>query len=176
MRLAYADPPYLGKCGSMYDHEHHGGGCWDEIETHRALIASLAEYDGWVLSCGSNNLAEMLRYCPPGVRVGAWVKGWCSWKPNVYPAYAWEPVIFRGGRKPGKGEQWLTARDWVNVNVTTGEPVRGAKPQLFCRWVFTLLGAQPDDEMVDLFPGSGAVGRAWEKWTQQFDFVGVRDE
>ncbi|WP_170285519.1 hypothetical protein [Microbacterium rhizomatis] len=38
----------------------------------------------------------------------------------------------------------------------------GAKPAEFCRWVFDLLGAEPQDEFSDLFAGSGGVARAWE--------------
>ena len=37
----------------------------------------------------------------------------------------------------------------------------GAKPAAFCWWLFDLLGALPGDELVDLFPGSGGIGRAW---------------
>lgn len=37
----------------------------------------------------------------------------------------------------------------------------GAKPARFCRWVFELLGALPGDELVDVFPGTGGVMRAW---------------
>lgn len=46
----------------------------------------------------------------------------------------------------------------------TTDPARvvGAKPAAFIRWVFDLLGALPGDEFVDVFPGSGGVGRAWE--------------
>ena len=53
----------------------------------------------------------------------------------------------------------------------TTDPARviGAKPATFCRWVFDLLGAQPQDEFTDIFAGSGGVMRAWEA------FVG-RDE
>lgn len=45
----------------------------------------------------------------------------------------------------------------------TTDPGRviGTKPAAFCRWVFDLLGAQAGDELVDLFPGSGGVARAW---------------
>ncbi len=31
--------------------------------------------------------------------------------------------------------------------------------------MFTLLGAQPGDHLDDLFPGSGAVTRAWTTYT-----------
>ena len=35
-----------------------------------------------------------------------------------------------------------------------------------CRWIFTLLGAAPGDTLDDLFPGSGAVGRAFAAFTR----------
>lgn len=43
--------------------------------------------------------------------------------------------------------------------------VTGAKPAAFCRWLFDLLGAQAGDQLVDLFPGSGGVSRAWDAFT-----------
>ncbi|MDF2991867.1 MAG: hypothetical protein K0S37_2381 [Microbacterium sp.] len=46
----------------------------------------------------------------------------------------------------------------------TTDPSRviGAKPAAFCRWMFDLLGAEPQDEFVDIFAGSGGVARAWD--------------
>ena len=51
----------------------------------------------------------------------------------------------------------------------TTDPARvvGAKPAAFCWWLFSLLGAQPGDELADLFPGSGGVSRAWEEWNRR---------
>jgi hypothetical protein len=43
--------------------------------------------------------------------------------------------------------------------------VTGAKPAAVCRWIFGLLGAEPGDTLDDLFPGSGAVTRAWAAFT-----------
>ena len=43
--------------------------------------------------------------------------------------------------------------------------VIGAKPAAVCRWIFDLLGAGPGDTLDDLFPGSGAVTRAWDAYT-----------
>ena len=40
----------------------------------------------------------------------------------------------------------------------------GRKPPEFCYWLFEVLGLQRGDELVDLFPGSGAVQRAWQEW------------
>jgi hypothetical protein len=44
--------------------------------------------------------------------------------------------------------------------------VIGAKPAAVCRWIFDLLGAGPGDTLDDLFPGSGAVTRAWTAYTR----------
>ena len=41
----------------------------------------------------------------------------------------------------------------------------GAKPAAVCRWIFELLGAGPADTLDDLYPGSGAVSRAWAAFT-----------
>ncbi len=43
--------------------------------------------------------------------------------------------------------------------------VIGAKPAVFARWIFTLLGATTGDQLDDLFPGSGAIARAWAAYT-----------
>lgn len=45
----------------------------------------------------------------------------------------------------------------------------GAKPEKFCFWVFEGLNLEPEDEFHDLFPGSGAVSEAWEKWRRRND-------
>ena len=47
--------------------------------------------------------------------------------------------------------------------------VLGAKPAPVCRWIFALLGACPGDTLDDLFPGSGAVSRAWAAFTRSPD-------
>jgi len=31
-----------------------------------------------------------------------------------------------------------------------------------------MVGARPDDELVDMFPGTGAVTKAWESWRKLF--------
>lgn len=53
----------------------------------------------------------------------------------------------------------------------TTDPGRviGAKPAVFCRWVFDLLGAEPQDEFVDIFAGSGGVMRAWDVFAGRAD-------
>lgn len=163
MKFAYADPPYLGY-GSFYAELHPDALDYDKPETHQRLIDRLCdEYpDGWALSLTSGNLWDILPMVPRPARVASWVKPFCSFKKNVSPAYAWEPVIFRGGRKHLNTEP--TVRDWLAESITLKRGLTGAKPRAFCRWVFELLNAKPGDTMDDLFPGSGAVGIAWAEW------------
>lgn len=168
MRFAYADPPYLGCC-KLYDHHHPDGLCWDDPETHRLLIKRLVtEFpDGWALSLNSTGLQQILPMCPAGVRVGAWVKTFCAFKKGVRPAYAWEPVIFTGGRNPSagyshppplKGGEQTTPKDFIAESITLKKGLTGAKPEKFCRWVADLLGYAEGDEMADLYPGTGIMG------------------
>jgi hypothetical protein len=165
MRVAYADPPYLGCC-ALYGHEHGDDGrCWDSPLTHGALITRLLmEFpDGWALSCSSPSLRTMLNFCPADVRVAAWVKPFAVFKPNVNPAYAWEPVIWRGGRQP-RARTEPTVRDWVSHEITLRKGLTGAKPEGFVTWLFSLLGVQGNDEVTDIVPGTGVVGRVLEDW------------
>jgi hypothetical protein len=166
VRFAYADPPYLGCCG-LYDHYHPDGLCWDDLETHRLLIDRIvADFpDGWALSASEPSLRDLLPLTPRLTRTAPWVKPFASFKPNVNPAHAWEPVLFFGGRKRDRTEP--TISDYVAVPITLRRGLVGAKPQAFSWWVFALLGAQADDEFVDLFPGTGGVTEAWERWRAQ---------
>lgn len=168
MRVCYADPPYLGKSMEFYGEQHLEAAIYDTVDGHRALIGRLREEfpDGWAMSLHSPSLKVILPLCPADCRVAAWVKPFCSFKLHVNPAYTWEPVIFRGGRKRTRQER--TVRDYCAASAALKKGFRGAKPEGFCFWVFELLGLQPSDEFVDLFPGSGAVGRAWETYQRLF--------
>lgn len=170
MKLAYADPPYLGCC-RLYGHHHPDGKCWDDLDTHRALIERLvAEFpDGWALSLSSVSLRPILPLCPDDVRVASWCKSFCAFKRNVRPAYAWEPVIFWRGRNPSaghahppppKGGKQTTPKDFIVEPITLKRGLTGAKPERVCSWILDLLGATGGDVVVDLFPGTGAMGRA----------------
>lgn len=168
--VAYADPPYLGQGRKLYGKHHNEAHLWDDPETHRALIVRMSdEYpDGWALSCSSPSLRTLLPMCPADVRIGAWVKPFHIFKKGVRPAYAWEPVIYRGGRNanhppPPKGGKATTPRDWVAANIMLRTGLTGAKPPAFCSWLFDLLGLRPDDKFVDLFPGTGGVSAAWDE-------------
>jgi hypothetical protein len=159
MKFAYADPPYLG-CGRLYAKHHPEALIWDDPETHRELIERLSdEYpDGWALSCHTPSLKTLLPMCPDDVRIGAWVKPFHAYKKGVRPAYAWEPLIYRGGRNkkppvPEKGGKAITPKDFVSANITLKKGLTGVKPPAFNEWVLALLGFQPGDELDDLFPG-----------------------
>lgn len=159
MRFAYADPPYLG-CAAT----HYGDHTYDDLDAHRDLIWSLVRDfpDGWAYSLTSTTLQKILPLCPhtPPVRVMAWVKPFASFKPNVNPAYAWEPVIVQGGRK--RTREAPTVRDWCAANITMQKGLAGAKPVAFCRWLFDVLGAEQGDELHDVFPGTGIVTQCWD--------------
>ncbi len=157
MRLAYADPPYLG-CSKRYP-EHPESWKWDDIGEHKRLLSRLdSEYDGWAYSMSSASLSAILPIAPPDIRVAAWVKPFAAFKRNVRVAYTWEPVIFRQARVPSAtGAQ--VGRDHIAVPITLKRGLTGAKPSEFCRWVLMLMGYVPRlDTVDDLFPGTGIMG------------------
>lgn len=158
MKFAYADPPYFG-CGQSHYGEHHPeAAVWDDKQTHLDLVARLVgEYpDGWALSCNPRDLAWLLPACPDDVRVAAWCKTWHQIRPTT-TQFAWEPVIWRGGRKDPKRSPMV--RDWLACAVTRQTGLRGAKPEDFNQWILDLLAYREGDQLDDLFPGtSGMVG------------------
>ncbi|MDQ0647296.1 hypothetical protein QFZ53_001492 [Microbacterium natoriense] len=69
MRLAIADPPYLGRANRWYGSGRgHRGGVgraaaheaaseWDDPATHRALVERLeAAYDGWAIAAAADSV------------------------------------------------------------------------------------------------------------------------
>lgn len=177
MRFAYADPPYLGQGAKHYRHQHANAADYDRIEAHAALIGRLVgEFDAWALSLSAPTLYDILPLCPRECRIGGWFKPFASFKPGVNPAYCWEPVIFLGGRSAAErgGRDVPTVRDYVRTeecdapaiaeNITLKRGTSGAKPSRFCFWLFDFLGVNGGDEFTDLFPGSGAVTRAWKEY------------
>jgi hypothetical protein len=168
MTFAYADPPYLGCC-ALYKHEHGlSGRCWNDLATHERLIDDLCDVypDGWALSCSSSSLRVLLPLCPDDVRVAAWVKSFCAFKKGVRPCYAWEPVVYRGGRNkhhppPIKNGAQTTPKDFIVCPITLKKGLTGAKPERVCEWILDLLNVQPGDKVIDIFPGTGVMGRVW---------------
>lgn len=163
-RFAYADPPYPKRAARYYRrHQDYAG----EVDVRELVAQLVTEYpDGWALSTSADALQAVLALCPDGVRVAAWVRGE---RPTAShrPLNAWEPVIYSGGRP------YVSERRRLDALVHTARPrttdpdrVVGAKPSAFAWWLFDLLGALPGDELVDLFPGSGAIGRAWSIYSR----------
>lgn len=159
MRFAYADPPYPGK--SFYYPEGR------EVD-HASLLEKLtAEYpDGWALSTSSEALRDVLALCPANVRVCAWFKGVRSTR-SRRALVSWEPLIVSGGR-PLRADVVCDVADGLiaqgRFRSFPGAMI-GMKPPAFAEWMFRILGASPVDQLDDLFPGSGAIGVAWARYT-----------
>lgn len=169
MRLAYADPPYLG-CAKFYP-EHPEALIWNRVGTHVRLIREMAaDYDGWAFSCSSTSLMPILGRLaqdpsPPDFRIASWTKPFAAFKRNVRIAYTWEPVLFHPGRDSSK-DGAPVGRDFLREPITMKKGLTGAKPERFCRWVLDLLGYVPGDEFEDLFPGTGIMGRVVENYQE----------
>jgi len=161
MRVAYADPPYPGKAGYYPEGE--------EVD-HEALIGRLVGGfpDGWALSTSAAALQRVLALCPAGVRV-------CSWHRAVRPTRsrrpisAWEPLVVAGGRELATDRPQLVrdALAYGGRYRTFPGALVGMKPPQFAAWLFAQLGARRGDVLVDVFPGSGAVGEAWRRYSGQ---------
>jgi hypothetical protein len=188
--VAYADPPYPGQAKRHYGKPGDPyAGIVEEVD-HAALIAQLEREfpDGWALSTSVPALPDILALCPKpepskkrtwngragiklgtGIRIGAWIRSAGSPFPPSRVMWTWEPVIFRI-------PHWRQrhSHDFVRDSLTASQPhgflgneITGQKPLAFCHWIFEVLGLGPDDEFVDLFPGSGAVTEAWQGWRSQ---------
>lgn len=169
MKIGYADPPYPG-CAHLYrDHPDYAG----EVD-HAELISRLErEFNGWVLHTSSPAIPLIASLVPSTARWAAWVKSFAAFKKGVRPAYAWEPVIFKPARRMREdytGNR-LVQRDWISCPITLRRGLVGAKPEAVCHWAFEIVGAERGDDLVDLFPGSGAVSRAWASWRPQLELA-----
>ncbi len=190
IRCAYADPPYPGQAKRHYG--KNGDPFEDDVEEvdHAELIEGLERDfpDGWALSTSVPALEYVLSLCPKpepskkrtwngrggikmgtGVRVCAWLRSTGSPFPPSRVMWTWEPVIVRM-------PHWRQrhSRDFVRDTLVASQPhgflgneITGQKPVAFAHWVFDLLGLTSDDELVDLFPGSGAIGHPWDAWCRQ---------
>ena len=160
MTFAYADPPYPN-LAHLYPEN-------TEVD-HPKLIRQLqATYpDGWALSTNERSLRDILHLCPPNARICAWLK---AARPHRHARLLtnWEPLIVVGGRKQ-RTEQSDTVKTALiargRFRAHPGAMI-GMKPPAYAVWMFQLLGASSGDTFVDLYPGSGAVTRAWNLYTQ----------
>lgn len=186
MRLAIADPPYppnLLAAGRATGHgpplratcwyagrkhsargnhsadAHPDAADWNDPARHRQLAEQLIdEFDGWAIACPPDAVAAgIYAPLPYGTRVMVWHRS------NALPSRTrigtrWEAVLVCPplDRIPlQEGERQL--HDVLSC-AAPGSGFAGAKPRQWTRWVLDALGYDPDvDEVVDLFPGSGAV-------------------
>ncbi|NBW38779.1 MAG: hypothetical protein EBR30_27915 [Cytophagia bacterium] len=149
----------MGK--KMYGRLHDEAQIWDDKRSHLQLLERLSEEfpDGWALSCNPKDLRWLLPTMPEDVRICAWTKTFYQIR-SVSVQYAWEPVLLRGGRKIGSRDRPLVL-DWLSCARSMKKGVPGAKPHRFNQWILELLGYDSrEDELVDLFPGSGGMALA----------------
>lgn len=168
-RIGYADPPYPGQARLYRNHPDYAG----EVD-HVELMTRLdRDYDGWVLHTSSPALQQILAiasdFAIEDFRVMAWVKPFAAFKRNVPVAYAWEPVLVKPCRKPVVSGRVKPLRDWLAESITLKHGLTGAKPEAVVWWMAEALGAESQDRMDDLYPGTGAVTRAWETWRDAFN-------
>lgn len=172
MKLAIADPPYLGRGQRWYGGGRGGGPGergpdnhpdavdWDQEETHTQLVRSLVDnYDGWAIAASADSLHVYLAAAPAGIRVMVWHKR------NAIPSgfrvmNTWEAVVLftPAGRRARIGGQIATRDVLDSPNPRTG--FVGAKPPEWTAWVVDAMGYRVGDSVDDLYPGSGAVGTA----------------
>jgi hypothetical protein len=145
------------------DHPDFGG----EVD-HAELVERLErDYDGWALSTSERALGEVLPLCPWEsweFRVCVWRRGCARPIGRSRIMYAWEPLLVKTPR--WESLPWIADTAFIPQNLS-GQSLRGQKPEAFAFWMFGLLGVTPEDEFTDLFPGSGAIGRAWDAWSSQ---------
>ena len=155
IRVGYADPPFPGLARRYYERESSYAGEVDHAELLERLERDFP--DGWALSTSEGALRALLPLCPPGVHLCPWVK-----PIGVPPATlglhtTWEALIVARGRQRAPG-----VRDWLYAHpARKAGTLPGRKPLAFCAFLFRALGLRPGDELVDLYPGTGIVSRAW---------------
>lgn len=169
MRFAYADPPYPGK--AFYYPENR------EVSYASLLESLIRSYsDGWALSVSSAGLRDVLPFCPQGVRVCAWFKGPRHTR-SRRALTSWEPLIVYRGRplatdRVQRLSDGLIARGRFRAFPNA---MIGMKPPAFAEWMFAQLGATRGDILDDLFPGSGAIGVAWDRYASPPDLADPSD-
>lgn len=157
MTFCYADPPYPGRAWMYRDQPDYGG----EVD-HAALLAQLEDgrhagrWNGWALSTASDALQSVLPLCPENPQLCAWVKP-RGVGAALRATKTWEPVIVVGGRA-----ELRRVRDWLRAfPARGGGTLIGRKPLAFALWLFQLFGMRRHDRIVELFPGTAMVTRAW---------------
>lgn len=180
MRLAIADPPYLGRGDRWYGEGrgagrnrqttngrngrkpdlHPGATEWDDPARHVQLIEELErDFDGWVLAGAADSTRLLLAAAPERAQLAIWHR------PNSMPGGArllnsWEPVVVRVPDARRDRSTGLSVRD-VLASPVLPQGFLGSKPPAWTRWALAMLGYDPSrDDLLDIFEGSGAVTAA----------------
>lgn len=158
LNLAYADPPYPGLARKYYRKESTYAG---EVD-HKKLIKSLLAFDGWALSTSRHALRAVLCYLPNDVFICPWIKTHRQFK-SYGPSNIHEYLIVKPARRLLNGPP-----DALYASAARGGgKLKGRKPIKFVSWLFALLGAMPQDNLTDLFPGSNIVGKCWLQFSKR---------
>lgn len=150
----YADPPYSGQAKRRYNLP----------EINIANLIALMEHIAprRALSISAPMLYTVLPLLPKA-RVMPWVKPQTSFKPNVWPAYTWEPVLVWGDIKADR--EMPTPRDhlvWPAHQRKKGDFCT-PKPPEFADWIIRVLLPRPAGKVfIDLFAGSGVISKVAE--------------
>ena len=188
MKLAIADPPYLGRASTWYGSSIrksqldaiHGGTAkinykpadyhpdahlWDDIETHRDLIKRLeSDYDGFALCLAHDNLQDLLPLFSIKVKVCVWYKWTLPSRSCISNTY--EPVIIKVPEQRKGARKGLTTPDVMTYQKREGLGFAGRKPEAFTHWVLDLLQYESGHDVVDLFNGSGAVSESIDSYVK----------
>jgi hypothetical protein len=165
--LVYADPPYAS-CRFEYARRNRSRqwGRSARGDFTRELIARMeslrAETGVCAVSMSSPEL-RLLHLFPSTVRVMAWVKPYAPQRPQVWPTYAWEPLVVWGAL-PGRLEQRAVPRtphDWLSVapKVPRGSGHETPKPLAFAEWVLSVTLGPRVGPVCELFAGTAPVAR-----------------
>jgi hypothetical protein len=156
----YSDQGVRGATDRPADH-HADASEWDDPARHRLLLEQLMdEFDGWAIATPMDGV-ECYRPLPIPCRVMVWYRrnaqrgDYCI--ANVTEAVIVYPPV--GRRAKGSAGPTGQVVDLLDEPAPIGG-FAGMKPARWTRWVLDAMSHQPDDEVVDLFPGSGSVGAA----------------
>lgn len=178
MKLAIADPPYLGYADMWYGSgeglqpsgpgniappkqadRHPDAKLWDDPAQHRDLVAKLeANYDGWAIAMAATNVRAYSAWLPSDARFAIWHDP-AKMPNNQHPRRRYEVVAIwvpEGRRRIN--DVGLTVGDVLSVAHNSHDGFAGAKPRAWTEWVLAMLGhCDLHDDVEDLFAGSGAV-------------------
>lgn len=93
----------------------------------------------------------------------------CAHLYRRHPDYAGE-VDHRAliQRLQAEFDGWVLHASATDYSIAELAPLVVGLGEAVVHWACELMGAHPSDTLVDLFPGTGAVARAWEIWKGKF--------